>query len=76
MNDMEYSSFDLEQQILACWNVTSDVQTVLDYTETLHGIPPEQFDQLQNMLVGIVSLYDQKFDKLFALFEASLKAQK
>lgn len=73
---MQYSRFDHEQQIMACWQITNDIQTVLEYTETLQGIPSEQMDQLQNMLVGIISLYDQKFDKLFKIFEESLKAQK
>lgn len=72
---MEYSRFDHEQQILACWQITNDIQTVLEYTETLNATP-EQLDQLQNMLIGMISLYDQKFDKLFKLFEESLRAQK
>lgn len=73
---MEYSRFDHEQQIMACWLITNDIQTVLEYTETLNAVPPEQLDQLQNMLIGMISLYDQKFDKLFKIFEESLKAQK
>lgn len=73
---MEYSRFDHEQQIMACWQITNDIQTVLEYTENLHAVPPEQLDQLQNMLIGMISLYDQKFDKLFKMFEESLKAQK
>lgn len=73
---MEYSRFDHEQQIMACWLITNDIQTVLEYTETLHAVPPEQLDQLQNMLIGMISLYDQKFDKLFKMFEESLRVQK
>ena len=71
---MKYSRFDHEQQIMACWVITNDIQTVLEYTENLDAVPPEQLDKLQNMLSGIISLYDQKFDKLFKMFEESLKA--
>ena len=63
-----YDQFDFEQQIMACWNVTSDIKTVTEY---LMDAPLEvdREDKIANMLIGIESLYEAKFDKLFRMFE-------
>ena len=57
--------FDLEQQIMACWNVTSDIDTlcagVLESDMTT--------DQIANILLGMKQLYELKFDKMFRTFE-------
>lgn len=51
--------FDLEQQILECWKVTTDIQTVLD-----HGQP-----DLENNLKALATMSDLQFEKLWAIFE-------
>ena len=63
-----FDQFDFEQQIMACWNVTSDIKTVTEY---LMDAPLElnREDKIANMLIGIESLYEAKFDKLFRMFE-------
>ena len=63
-----FDQFDFEQQIMSCWNVTSDIKTVTEY---LMDAPLEvnREDKIANMLIGIESLYEAKFDKLFRMFE-------
>ena len=60
--------FDLEQQIMDCWNVTSDLRHVCEY---LLDAPLEvnREDKIANMLLGMEALYNQKFDKMFRNFE-------
>jgi len=57
--------FDLEQQIMACWNVTSDIDTLCE------GVIESDMttDQIANILLGMKQLYELKFDKLFRTFE-------
>ena len=64
----KFDRFDFEQQIIACWNVTSDIKTVTEY---LVDAPLEagREDKIANMLMGIEALYQVKFDKLFRQFE-------
>ena len=61
MNDR----FDLEQQIMACWNVTSDIDTLCE------GVIESDMttDQIANILLGMKQLYELKFNKLFNTFE-------
>jgi hypothetical protein len=65
----KFDRFDFEQQIMACWNVTSDIKTVTEY---LLDAPLEagREDKIANMLMGIEALYEAKFDKLFRQFES------
>jgi len=65
MNDR----FDLEQQIMACWNVTSDIETLFE------GVIESDMttDQIVNILLGMKQLYELKFDKLFNTFEQLIK---
>ena len=64
----KFDRFDFEQQIMNCWNVTSDIRTVTEY---LLDAPLEdgREDKIANMLMGIEALYNAKFDKLFSQFE-------
>jgi hypothetical protein len=67
--------FDLEQQILECWNVTNDVHHVTEYIldAPLEG---NREDVAANMLIGIEALYNRKFEKLFATFEKLIAEKK
>jgi uncharacterized protein YeeX (DUF496 family) len=60
--------FDLEQQIMACWNVTSDIDTLSE------GVLESDMttDQIANILLGMKQLYELKFDKMFRTFEAMI----
>lgn len=62
--------FDLEQGIMECWNVTSDLNVLL---EELMENKEFTTDQASNFVLGLSTIYDAKFSKLFRTFEASLK---
>ena len=62
----QFDRFDFEQQIMSCWNVTSDLK---DLNEALLESDLTK-DQISNILTGIEQLYQIRFDKLFLQFEA------
>ena len=57
--------FDLEQQIMKCWNITEEIQLlnelVLEHDEYTK-------DQISNYLLGLHTIYEAKFEKLFDQF--------
>ena len=53
--------FDLEDQIMQCWNVTSDIETAYTY---ILDAPDFDLDKAANILIGIQALYEVKFNKL------------
>jgi hypothetical protein len=61
--------FDLEQEIMACWNVVDDLDVFL--SRYMDG-PEMSEDDVANVILGIKSLYHLKFDKCFATFEQLL----
>jgi len=64
----KFDRFDFEQQIMSCWNVTSDIKTVTEYLLDA-PLEADREDKIANMLMGIEALYNAKFDKLFSQFE-------
>ena len=54
--------FDLEQEIMDCWGVVEDIDIVYH----AHG---ETSDELANVLLGLKTLYQLKFQRLFSTFE-------
>ena len=60
------NQFDLEQAIMECWSITDDMEVML------HSKADET--TLQNMLLGLIPLYNYKFENLFKAFEQSLKS--
>ena len=65
------TQFDLEQQIMQCWNIIEDIRVV--YTRHLDGEKPLTVDEISNILIGMEQLYDIKFYNLFSTFEKFLK---
>ena len=61
--------FVLEQEILDCWNIVEDLQTVAHALEAgkLNGVEAKQ------LLLGMAQLYQLKFDKTFNTFETVCK---
>ena len=57
--------FDLEQQLLDCWKVTDDIELVYDKVMN-DGMSN---DQLSNALLGLITMYNLKFDKCWSTFE-------
>ena len=58
--------FDLEQDILKCWNVTTDLGEILDDVETGHMELPEAIQALR----AYQQVYERRFSKCFQRFEA------
>lgn len=57
--------FDLEQQIMDCWRVTDDLEMV--YDKVMNG--DCNTDSISNLLLGLISLYNLKFDRCWDTFE-------
>lgn len=57
--------FDFEQQLLKCWCITDNIETVLEGTLD-HSWDK---DKISNALLGIKEIYNLEFDKLFKQFE-------
>lgn len=63
------NQFDLEQDIMGCWNIISDMKIVsLNVLESSNMIPNRTF----NVLCGMEELYEMKFNKLWRTFEGFL----
>ena len=63
-----FDRFEFEQQIMECWNVTTDIRVVSEYLMDA-PLEPGREDKIANMLIGIEALYEAKFNKLFRSFE-------
>ena len=65
----KFDRFDFEQQIMSCWNVTTDLK---DLNE---GVLESNLskDQISNALMGIEQLYELRFNKLFQQFETLIQ---
>jgi hypothetical protein len=61
----KFDRFDFEQQIMSCWNITTDLK---DLTEGMLESDLSK-DQICNVLMGLEQLYQLRFDKLFRQFE-------
>ena len=56
--------FDLEQQIMSCWNIVDDLDFIINDNSD---------DTTMNIVLGMKSLYQKKFEKLFDTFEKCIR---
>lgn len=61
--------YELEQQILQCWNVVDDIDRL--YRFVLDRDMSK--DDIANVLVGIKMIYSMKFEETFETFENAVK---
>ena len=61
--------FDFEQQIMSCWNVVEDIKAVYE----LSDLRKYSEDEMANLLLGLQSLYQIKFEKLMDMFENGVR---
>jgi hypothetical protein len=61
--------FDLEQNIMQCWNVCDDIQLYLD----MHDKMDE--DQRMNYLIGLKQMYQMKFERCWDSFEQCVRTR-
>lgn len=62
--DRKFDRFDLEQGIMQCWNVVEDIKLLAQ-----RNAPVEDF-------AAVATLYQHKFDELWALFENGIEERK
>jgi hypothetical protein len=69
----KFNRFEFEQQLLDCWNITSDIKLLNE----MHQDKPGQMSHadVANYLLGLETIYNVKFDKLFKMFEAGCQNQ-
>lgn len=65
--------FDFEQQIMKCWNITEEVQLLNEQV-----LENDDFtkDDISNYLLGLHTIYEVKFNKLFDQFSEMVKDKK
>ena len=52
---------------MQCWNVTDDIKLIT--SQFLDRSPPLTEDEMANILIGIETMYQLKFEKLWSEFE-------
>ena len=65
--------FKLEENIMNCWQVVDDLKTIY-HSEKLYE--DEDENEMQNALLGMFTLYQLKFEELFATFEKLIQEDK
>lgn len=61
--------FDLEQQIMSCWNICEDIKAIYKMTD----MRQLSEDELLNAMIGLETIYQMKFEILFDMFERMIK---
>jgi hypothetical protein len=56
--------FELEQAIMNAWHIVDDIDTIYQRIDR-----PIGQDELMNLLLGLKTLYQLKFEQLFDVFE-------
>ena len=69
---MKYDRFDLEQLILKNWEIVTEIKHL---RELISDGKPTQ-DQVENYLLGLETIYEVKFNKLWDCFEELCQNQK
>jgi hypothetical protein len=64
--------FDLEQDIMKCWNITDDIDMLMENVMERDM----STDDIANALLGLKTLYNMKFEKMFADFETLVHKKK
>ena len=59
--------FDLEQEIMNCWNIVDDLERLLKVCENINDSKTE--DQIYNVVSGLKSVYDMRFQEMWDTFE-------
>lgn len=60
---MTKDRFDLEQDIMKCWNVCEDIDNFIAAREGMSE------DEQLNYLIGLKAMYEVKFNNLWTAFE-------
>ena len=71
----KYDRFDLEQAIMVAWNTCEDIDLIYHNTDNL-DLNAKDCDNLQNQLLGLRSITELRFEKLWHIFEELVGANK
>jgi len=63
--------FDFEQQMMDCWGVVDDLKTIYH----LQDLRETSEDEMQNLLLGLFTMYQVKFEILQKMFEDLVHAK-
>lgn len=64
--------FDLEQSILNCWHIVDDIDIL--YKNVCENDELSK-DDIANVLLGMKTIYNMRFDETFRQFEDCIKNQ-
>jgi len=66
---MKKDRFDLEAAIMEAWQTAEDISLIYHNTDNL-DLTPRDCDAIQNQLLGLKSIADLRFQKLWDTFES------
>ena len=67
---MAKDRFDFEQDIFECWHVVNDIKQLYEMVARDRNKTP---DDIANVLLGMHTLYDDRFHQLMTSFENLIK---
>jgi len=66
MSETKRDRFDLEQDIMNCWSVVEDVK---ELNRCMLDRRKMSTDEISNYLLGLETIYQVKFERLFETFD-------
>lgn len=70
MSETNRTRFDLEQDIMNCWSVVEDIK---ELSRCMLDRRKMTEDEIGNYLLGLETIYQVKFERLFETFEMLIK---
>ena len=70
MSETDRNRFDLEQDIMNCWSVVDDIK---ELNRCMLDRRKMTDDEVSNYLLGLETIYQVKFERLFETFEMLIR---
>lgn len=70
MSETNRNRFDLEQDIMNCWSVVEDIKELSRCKMDRRKMTE---DEVNNYLLGLETIYQVKFERLFETFEMLIR---
>lgn len=70
MSETNRTRFDLEQDIMNCWSVVDDIK---ELSRSMLDRRKMTEDEISNYLLGLETIYQVKFERLFETFEMLIR---
>lgn len=70
MSETNRNRFDLEQDIMNCWSVVDDIK---ELSRSMLDRRKMTEDEISNYLLGLETIYQVKFERLFETFEMLIR---